>query len=531
MQTVSAAFDTRTAAAIRKVTTKLFISFQKDFDPLIDFFTIGVSTIGGTDILKGDGSVVQEWEKYSYTDYSDRIISAEVNRETEPPTSPVTLATCDLVLDNHDDIFTPGNAGSPLVDFLVSRRPVRLNVGFGNETVPKFVGVTLGKPKIDERSKTAKFHCIDFLSSIMNVPLDEEVIYENILTGAIVQALLERGGLSASQFDLDSGSVVIPFAYFKKGMTIGDALREVAEAEIGNVNMTEAGVTRFEDRINWNSKLPSYTYDKDNMLERESLDVDTVINDVRVYSRARQVQTKQPVWQGNAPVRFSDGAISILPGETKEIFADFKDDFGELPVTTIDDPEPSSLATTSVYVANTLSDGSGDDISGDVGLDSSDLFSTAIKLTFTNNGSDEAFLTQVELWGTPARVIADIYERTTDDASIGEFDAFEQHIHEIRNDLIQDATAARTIGQIIVSDRSQDDDQQKWIIKAVPHQQVGDVVTYDELDADEDYFVTRVNDIINSSGYRQVLQVSKRTINIYFRIGISTIGGPDPLGP
>lgn len=531
MQSVSSAFDTRTAAAIRKVTTKLFISFEKDFDALIDFFTIGVSTIGGTDILKGDGSVIQEWEKYSYTDYSDRVISVEVNRETEPPTSPVTLATCDFVLDNHDDIFTPGNADSPLADFILPRRPVRINVGFGNETIPKFVGITLGKPKIDERSKTAKFHCVDFLSSIMGVPLDEEVMYQNSSTSAIVQGLLETAGLVASQFDLDDGSVVIPLAYFKKGMTLGDALREVAEAEIGNINMTEAGIVRFENRVNWNSKLPSYVYDKDNMLDRESRDVDTVINDVRVYSRARQVQAKQPIWQGNAPVRFSDGAISLLAGETKEIFADFRDDDGELPVTTVDDPDPVSLATTSVYAANTVSDGSGDDISGDVDLDSTDQFSTAMKLTFTNNGSREAFLTQLELWGTPGRVVADIYERIIDEASIGQFDGFEEHIHEIRNDLIQDATAARTIGQMIIADRAQDEDQQKWIVKSVPHQQVGDVVTYDEQSADEDYFVTRVNDIINSSGYRQVLRVSKRTINTYFRIGISTIGGPDPLGP
>jgi hypothetical protein len=365
----------------------------------------------------------------------------------------------------------------------------------------------------------------------MGIGLDEEVMYQNASTSAIIQGLLETAGLVASQFNLDAGSVVIPFAYFKKGMTLGNALREVAEAEIGNVYMTEAGVIRFENRVNWNSKVPSYIYDKDNMLDRQSLDVDTVINDVRVYSNARAVQAKQPVWQGNAPVRFTDGAVSLQSGETKSIFADFRDDFGELPVTTVDDPDPVSLATTSVYAANSASDGSGDDLSGDVDLGSTDVFSTAMKLTFTNNGSQEAFLTQLELWGTPARVVAEIYERITDAASIGSFDGFEEHVHEIRNDLIQDSTAARTIGQMIIEDRAEDDDQQKWIVKAVPHQQVGDVVTYNEQNADEDYFVTRVNDIINSSGYRQVLRVSKRTINTYFRIGISTIGGPDPLGP
>lgn len=531
MQTVSDAFAARTSAAMRKIAAKVFISFQKDFDSNIDFFTIGVSTIGSTDILKGDGSVVHEWDKYSFTDYSSRILSVEVNRETEPPTSPYTLATADITLDNHDDLFTPANGNSPLDGFILPRRPVRINVGFGNETVPKFIGLTEGRPEIDEKAKTAKFHCIDFLNAIMNIPLDEEVMYINISTSAIVQALLEAGGLSASQFDLDDGSTVIPFAYFKKGMKIGDAIKEVAEAELGNLSMTEAGMVKFENRQNWNSKTPSFIFTKDNVLERSTLAVDSIINVVEVFSKARAVQAKQSVYQANAPVRFSDSSTSLKPGETKIVFADFKDDYGDLPVTTVDDPDPISLATTSLYSANSVFDGSGSDLSGDVSLDSTDLFSTSMKLTFTNNGSQEAFLTQLELFGTPARVVSEIYKRVVDDASVGTMDGFEEHPIKIENDLIQDETAANTIGQLIIDDRAEDNDQQRWIIKAVPHLQVGDMVTYQDENTDENYFVTRVNDIINSSGYRQILRVSKRTINIYFRIGISAIGGSDPLGP
>lgn len=524
MQTVSSEFTTRTAQSLRKIKVALFISFFKQYDSAIDFFTIGVSTIGGTDILKGTGSVVQEWDKYDYEDFSNRILAVEINRETEPPTNPISLATCDLVLDNHDDIFTPGNTNSPLDGQLQTRRPVRVNMGFTNEMIPKFIGLTTGKPEIDERSKTARIHCIDFLQAIMNIPLDEEVMFINARTDEIVSAMLERGGLDPSQFDLDTGTVIIPFAYFPKGSKIGTALRDVAEAELGNVSMLEDGTPRFVNRQNWAGNTTEWEFDKDNVYDRQSMDNDNIINVVEVYSQAREVQAKQKLWEAASP-------IELPPGVATEVFADFRDDYGDLPVTTCDDPEYIDGASTSLFATNDQQDGSGSTSQADVTLTSTDLFSTAFKMVFTNSSGRTLYLTQLELFATPAKVVNDIYHRLQDDASVGDKDGVEEHVHEIRNNLIQDETAANTIAQIILTERANELDQESWINKSVPQLQLGDLVDYADENTDESYFVTRINDIVNDSGYRQKLQVSKRSIEEYFRIGISTIGGSDKLGP
>lgn len=524
MQTVSSDFTTRTDGKIRPLKHSLLISFLKTYDSTIDFFTIGTSTIGGGDILKGSGSVVQEWDKYDYEDYSSRVIAIEVNRETEPPTNPISLATCDLVLDNHDDIFTPGNINSPLDGQLLTRRPVRVALGFGLELIPKFVGVTTGKPEIDERTKTARIHCIDFLHAIMNVPLDEEVMFVNARTDEIISALLERGGLDTSQFDLDTGTVIIPFAYFPKGSLLGKGLRDVAEAELGNLSMLEDGTPKFVNRTNWAANSSVWTFDKSSVIERQSVDNDDIINVVQVYSRAREVQAKQKLWEAASP-------IELPPGVQTEVFADFRDDYGDLPVTTVDDPEYIDGATTSLYASNEQQDGSGPTLDGNVSLVSTDLFSTAIKLVFENDSAKTIFLTQLELFATPAKVVNDIYVRVQDDTSVGNKDGVEEHVHEIKNDLIQDEVAARSIGLIILDDRASEHDQESLLVKSVPQLQIGDVVTYEDENTDEEYFVTRINDIFNDSGYRQTLRVSKRTINEYFRIGISTIGGSDVLGP
>lgn len=524
MQSVSDQFTTRTQQVMRPITWKVLVSFEKDFDDNIDFFTIGGSSIGGTDFIKGDGSVIQEWDKYDYVDYSDRVLSVEVDRQQMPPNNPISLATATVVLDNHDDLFTPG-AGGALEAFLLSRRPIRINMGFGGETIPKFVGITDSKPQIDERSKTVKLTAIDFMQAIMNITLDEEVMFVDYRTDQAISALLQTGGLATNQFNLDTGTVIIPFIYFKKGSKLGDGLKDIAEAELGNVSMLENGQIRFVNRNNWSNNASVWDFDKENVLEKSTIQSDSVINVVEVFSRARDVQAKQKLWEAPSP-------IELPAGVQTEIFIDFKDDYGALPVTSADDPDYITGATTSLYATNELQDGSGDTLDTQVSLVSSDLFSTAMKLVFNNDGPKDVYLTQLEIYATPAKVVNDIYVRVTDSASIGVQDGYEEHPIKIENDLIQDKVAANSIGAIIINDRAEDDDRQQLLVKAVPQLQLGDVITYsDENIAGETYYVTRVNDIINLSGYRQLLQVSKRTIHDYFGIATSSIGGSDEIAP
>lgn len=524
MQSVSTDFTDRTGAVIRPISWRVLISWAKNFDAGIDFFTIGSSSIGGGDILKGDENVLQEWDKYDYEDYSDRILSVEINRQTDPPTNPISMATATIVLDNHDDLFTPG-AGGALDAFLLSRRPIRINLGFGGETIPKFVGITDSKPQIDERSKTVKLTCIDFMNAIMNITLDEEVMFVDYRTDQAISALLETGGLLTSQFSLDTGTVIIPFIYFKKGSRLGDGLRDIAQAELGNVSMKENGMIRFVNRENWAQNASVWNLNKENVIEKSTVSSDKVINVVEVYSRAREVQAKQKLWEAAS-------AIELAPGVSTEIFIDFKDDYGALPVTAADDPVYITSATTSLFATNLQRDGSGNTMNSSVSLVSSDLFSTAMKLTFSNSSAFTIFLTQLEIYATPAKVVNDLYIRVTDPNSIGIKDGYEEHPIKIENDLIQDAVAANSIGQIVIEDRAEDDDQQQFIIKSIPQLQLGDVVTYsDENIVGETYFVTRIDDIINLSGYRQLVQGSKRTINEYFKIGISSLGGSDKLAP
>lgn len=530
MQSVSSAYTSRVQAPMRHIEWRCLISFLKVFDDNIDFFTIGTSTIGGTDIIKGVNSVVQEWDKYDYEDFQARILNIEYVREADPPLGAVTLAMADITLDNHDDVFTPTNRNSPYYGHIANGRPIRLYIGFADtEDIQVFVGLTEGMPTIDEKNKTARFHCVDFLRQLQEVELNEEIILTDARTDEGVSAVLQAGGLLTSQFDLDYGATVIPFIYFKKGTKIGKALRELTEAELGALYMDEQGVIRFENRTNWNSKSQVWEFQDNQILDLSNGDAGRVINLVEVFSNTRAVEDHQPVFtNGGSAVKFTDDTNSIGVGETKYAFVNFKDDEGDLPVINATTPT-ANTRDNSGFTANSNEDGSGDDLTSSISVGVVSAFSTAMKIPFTNNGTKTAVINRLEIWADPARIQDRIYVIEKDTASIV---SFEEHAIKIENDYIQDDAAATSIAKLVLADRAEIDDELKMVIKAVPQLQVGDYVRRTDRAGNSDtYYIKRLSGILNTDGLKQTVTVVKRTINEYFRIGISTIGGDDPIAP
>lgn len=523
MQTVSTDFTNRSRADVRLLNKRVLMSFKKNYTPGANFYTIGVSSIGGPDPLKGPNAAISEWDKFDYEDFSDRVMSIEYTRSNDDITNPMTLAFADVVFDNSDDYFTPANDNSPLAGFLLPNRPIKIYLGFENEMISVFVGLTQGRPEIDEGSKTVRFHCLDFLNSIINSPVPQDAMFVDYRTDQIISALLQSAGLSITQFDLDVGTVIIPFAFAKKDAKLGSIISAVAQAELGNVRMSESGQPRFYNRTNWASGSIVWELDEHQIITDEIPTQDDVINFVEVYSQVRAVQELQRIWE-------STSAIEIPPNSEIDVFPDFKDDFGELPVTGVDSLSYNDVGTSN-YLTNVAQDGSGDPGNTDVSITEFSIFSTAAKITFSNSASSPRYITALELWGTPARVIDDIYVQAQDDASVGFLDALDQRPKEIRNNYIQDRTAANSIAQILLADKSELKDSQKKTIKGIPQLQVGDIMHFYSEDTDANYFVTSINGIFNDSGFKQNITLSRRTINTYWRIGFSAIGGSDVLAP
>lgn len=511
MQT-SVTINAKSQGSMRKLKTNLLMSFPRVYQPSVQFFTIGVSTIGGTHIIKGDGGVVSEWDKYQYDDYSNRVKSIEITR-TEEEVSSTALAQADIVLNNYDNYFTP-NRGSAIQNFILPYRPVKLYGGFSAEALPQMVGLTEKMPTIDEKSRTASFHIIDFMYSLFNRPLDQAVLYQGKRTDEILAALMILAGISPTQYSFDMGYNIINYAFFEKGTKFGDAVKELMEAEMGRFYMDEAGVIRFKNRQNFGTAA-EWFFNERNILNIETSKQDDIINVVEIKANVREVQANQKIWE-------LQQVTKVPANSALDIWADFDD-----PVTQVDVPTYILTATTSLYTTNKISDGSGDTVNSNFGL-SATLFSTSYKMTFTNTNAFDVYITTLEIFGKPAKVVKQIYVRQTDAVSIAKYD---ERPLTIENDYFNTEADATSKAIILLSDNSTYQNQFVMTVKGNPALQIGDPVNVSVFGAAAMYVIKKIVNRWEAGRYTQILTVKKKTFVKYFTIGISTIGGTDVIAP
>lgn len=514
MQTVTTDFTNRAKGYMRPLSWALLMSFPRNFDDSIDFFTIGVSAIGGADIIKGEGDVIQEWDKYEYSDYSGRLIAMEWTRQ-EDHLSSMAMSTADITLDNSDDYFTP-NGGSVIEDFILPYRPIKLFAGFGGENIPVFVGLTEKMPEIDERNKTVKFHCIDFIYSLYNRPLTESVMLENVRTDEVLDELLQLSGLTTNQYNLDIGFNIIEFAYFPKDTKLGDAISELMEAEMGRFYLDETGVIQFKNRQNF-SNDPVYAFSPNNILDIQTSKQDEIINVVEITAKVREVQALQKFWELQSPV--------LVPaGGTVDIWADFED-----PVTDVDEPEYIATATTSSYTTNEVQDGSGLPRSADISLDSFTKFAQSYKMTFENTGAVAVYVTTLELFATPAKIVKELYVREQDDTSV---DKYDERPVTIENNFISREDEAYSKALIMLNDYAEYGSILTLDVKGSMALQMNDCIDVILPSVGiNTYVIYKQSCSIIAGKFRQVLTAKQRDPQHYFTVGVSSIGGTDVIAP
>jgi len=115
VQTVTEEFDTASKAKIRRPVAGLGVSWLRNYEGH-DWFTIGTSTIGGGDVIKGEDNVVPESDNYDYIDETEYLMSMEYDRYFDEPVFSVARSVCDVILDNNSDRFLPLNFTDELSD-------------------------------------------------------------------------------------------------------------------------------------------------------------------------------------------------------------------------------------------------------------------------------------------------------------------------------------------------------------------------------------------------------------------------------
>lgn len=519
MQTVSSQFTSLAKGHVRPLSWQVRASFDKAFDPDVEFFTLDESLLDGVDVLAPTGNdIIPEWAKYDYADYSDRVISVEITQEQTEPYS-VVQSFADVTLNNYDGFFTP-NSGSPIEDYILPKRPFKLFLGFGNETLPQFFGLSTKTPEINKQDRTAKFHLIDFLTFVFDREIGDTELQQDVSTGEALEYLFDEVGLLPGQYIIDETSFNrIPFFYVEKGQKLGDVVKELMEAEQGRLFLDEFGIIRFLNRQNYNTSSV-YSFSNKRIIDYDVSDEDEVINFARIEVDLLEEFEDTSLWS-------SGETVYIKTGETVDVWAELED-----MQTDVVSPTYSETEVETSYFSASL-DAYGENPYSDISLSSIDVFAKAVKMSFENTGSNNAYLNKVELWGDAVRSTEPIIVEDFDQTSI---DAFDERRYELKTKYIQKESNAITKASIIVDDYKDYGSILEVDVKGSPALQIGDVVTLNIDGNDGDYIITKNVQVLSGSQYQQKLTVKNREFRTYFILSSdsvteSLLDGSDVLAP
>lgn len=518
MQDVPSGFNDLANGDIRPQAWGASISFEKVYDDDITFFTLNQSVLDGTDILcTTEDNPLQAWDFYEYLDYSERLIYVSVQRSIDFPYS-VVSAIADFQLNNYDAYFTP-NGTSPIADYVLPKRPVRLFLGLANTLLPQFVGLTEGMPEISKTGGTATFTAMDFLTWIYDLDIRNTIALQNVRTDEVLANIFEQFGLSPDQYDLARGRNTIPFLFFEKGQNkAGDVIRPLMQAEMGRLWLDEQGIIRFRPRLEQPTD-PVYLFDADNIITCDNTGDDEIINRVIINTQVREVQEYQSVHSKSK----TDTQLNVVPAGGTYVFeAQLQD-----PVLSVEIPDFGENADVSWFTA-ALPDGT--EITTGVTVTATELKTNSFDITFSNSNGFDINIDQLFLWGQPAKLITVtpiVYENKETDSIL----KYEEQTYEITNNFIQDIDDARSLALTMLDEYSEYADIIELEVKGNVALQLADIIEVDYEEYTGQYRVIDMNDKLQDSKLTQILRCRKFTPRFWFQLDFSQLNGTHVLAP
>lgn len=416
MQIVPPQFNQEPNKDIVKLSWGVRISFDKIWKDTISFGKYDISQYDGGDLYapEDNSDYLNFWDYYQYSDYTPRVINMEWSRELDFPYS-VSAALADVTFNNTDDFFSP-DKGSPIAEYVLPKRPIRLLAGYDSTNVQQFVGITQQSPELDEVKKTALFSAADFLTEIFAMNMNKVIAMENATTDVILSAIFDQFGLSPNSYSLPRGRNRVPFVFFDKEKNAGNAIREVMQAEGGQLWIDEQGIIRMEPRLP--KRLdPVYVLDDENTLSLTQSGDQDIINSVKVTSVIRRVADFRDVF---SDIRDTNDTAVINIG-TRVVRANSSGAASldlENPCLVIESPTLGEAPGKSWFTA-VRADGT--PVTSGVTVTGNYHSSSQYTIFVSNTNSFDVYIDQVYLWGRPALVVNTLRYLASDADSVEKY--------------------------------------------------------------------------------------------------------------
>ena len=504
----------KNAPTTTPITDQATLAFLEQQD--VGYFTLDQSLLDGTSLLgSSEDNPIQLWDTYDYTDYTDRLVSVDMEHSFEFPYS-VQSAVADFVFENTDNYFTP-TRGSVIDEYNLPRRPIKIYAGFAGETVvPQFVGITEGMVDIDEKKAVAKYTAYDFLTEIAELTLDNTIAMRNVRTNEVLAKIVEQFGVLPSQYNFENGDNIIPFVFFDKGQNAGEAIRKLVQAEAGRFWLDEMGILRFQKRYT-TTQQPMITLPEYSIVSVKPSGANKIVNHINITCDLREVQEYQTVYTKKGTGDSTSNLWVVDAGATITRQCSLEDPCYDVQLPTLG--HATSVSWFTALTAGGVEVTEGITTTGE-------LSTNAYTVTFTNSNDFAVEIDEIELWGEPAKVYDVLEYDSYDDESVEKYG--EQLLEINDNQFFQSFNQAQNFAVYTLSERANYNANLDLTIKGDFSLQLGD---YIEIEGDYAgaYVIDSIKWHLGVGNLETTLKVHKYTPVEYFTLDVSRLDGTDVL--
>ena len=528
MNVVSDQFHELAAGSVRPLDYEVGISWTKERNEDVSWFTLNQSIVNGPDLLSdSSNNPVQLWDVYDYQKMRDRIVKLNVERSVQFPYN-IQCAICDIELNNYDGYFSYDNTKSPLSQYILPARPLRAYLGFKSTGLtPVFVGLTQSIPRYNgQNNTTASITAMDFLATIGDMSLQNMVMMRNARTDEVIAEILVQFGLKPYMFNLDRGINTIPFVYFESGKNAGNALKELVQAENGAMWIDEQGIIRFTPRTSVIGQDSVMTLNPSSIISITPSQTTGIVNKVYIEADVREVNNNQQIFSADNSNGYSSSAeddpYRLQANGTTTVWLNFDDPIW------VGNPNPV-LNGSSDSSSFTAVDLSGQNVNNGVSA-SGVFFATSLKLTFNNTNNFPVSINYLQIWGQPAKVIGGsptIKYTAQDDESIEAFGLHELSITD--NNCFGNQQNIDAFATDVLTKYSGYSPTIELEVKGDPSLQLQDIVTLEDTDYNGTWLIKGISHNLSNSKLATKLTAVRHTVVQPFTLNRSTLNGPDVL--
>jgi len=316
----------------------------------------------------------------AYDDITADVKYLRIRRGRNSELGFAEMGTLEMRVKDANGKYSPENSSGVLYGSLLPKRQVKVRGSLGGE-INIFCGYLeeiVCHPNLEQQE--SYLYVVDGLDFLSRAEISG-TLYKNTASGTLVGHILNAANWPATARTISTGTLTVPYGWWESSSAL-NAIRDLEKSEFkAFAYIDNDGNLVWEDSDYRSGLSTSATFDDDYQDIVYKYGAKSIYNEIRIKMRKWELQPLAEIWR-------LEETPSIAASGTSTFWATFEDIADSI----------TTPASTTDYTANTAADGSGDDKTAQISINTT-KFAQSAKLAVTNNDAGTVYITLLRLRG------------------------------------------------------------------------------------------------------------------------------------